>query len=369
MKIKCIISVICATAILSLSICNVGAVSVSAEAAALIEAENGNIIYEKNSSARLPMASTTKIMTAIVALENCPADSVVTIPHDACGVEGSSVYLVSGEKLTMSELLYAMLLESANDAATAIAIEVAGSVDAFSDMMNEKAAELGLCNTHFTNPHGLYDENHYTTAAELAKIAAYALKNDTFRKIVSTYKYKIPLKNGEGVRVLINHNKLLRMSDEVIGVKTGFTKKSGRCLVSAAERDGVTVVAVTLNAPDDWNDHLSMINEGLAAYKSYALLKENECSYSVPAVYTENGTITVTNRDSLTLTLPSGSTVTSVTELPHIILTPVSENEEIGRVRYYCDGKEIASVPLVSCETTTAPEKNGLIIKITNLFR
>ena len=342
---------------------------VSAESAILIEADSGNVIFEKNAHKRLPMASTTKIMTAVVALENCDCDKSVKIPPAACGVEGSSVYLTEGEKLTVTELLYAMLLESANDAATAIAIETAGSVEAFSDLMNAKAAELGLTDTHFTNPHGLYDENHYTTAADLAKITSYALANETFRTIVSTYKHTIPLHGDEGVRVLINHNRLLKMSPDVIGVKTGFTKKSGRCLVSAAEKDGVRIVAVTLNAPNDWNDHLSMIEEGLAAYKSYSLAEEGGFTLDIPAVYADDGCVTVTNADSLRLTLPAGSDITSVTEAPHIILTGVSDGESVGRVVFYSNGMEIGAVPLVACETTGKPEKKGIFEIISELFR
>ena len=203
-----------------------GAPSISARSAILIAAETGEALFEKAADERLPMASTTKIMTALAAIESMPLDTVVTVPAGAVGVEGSSVYLEAGEKLTLEDLLYALLLASANDAATAIALTVSGSVEEFAALMNEKAAALGLSGTHFTNPHGLYDEEHYTTAADLAKLTAYALENEVFAKIVSTYKRTIPLNGDNGVRVLINHNRLLRMSDDVIGVKTGFTKKA-----------------------------------------------------------------------------------------------------------------------------------------------
>ena len=368
MKKTMITALLCAAAVLISTVHPCGAASLSAESAILIEADSGDVISEKNSHARLPMASTTKIMTAVVALEHVPTGRQVKIPSAACGVEGSSVYLTPGETLTMEDLLYAMLLESANDAAAAIAIEVAGSVDAFADMMNEKAAELGLADTHFTNPHGLYDENHYTTAADLAMIAAYALKNETFSKIVSTYKHTIPLHDGEGVRVLINHNRLLKMSGDVIGVKTGFTKKSGRCLVSAAERNGVRVIAVTLNAPNDWNDHLAMLEEGLGSYSSYDLAEENEFTLAIPAIGSESGTLTVSNKDPLRLTLPSGTEIKTVIEAPHIIIEPVNEGDVIGRVVFSSGGKEIGSVELVADETTSAPKKNGLWRKITKLF-
>ncbi|MBP3293400.1 MAG: D-alanyl-D-alanine carboxypeptidase, partial [Clostridia bacterium] len=202
----------------------------SAYAAILTETSTGEILYAKNANERCPMASTTKIMTAVVALEHGDLAKPVQIAEKACGVEGSSIYLTAGEELTLEDLLYALMLESANDAAAAIAYEIAGGIEPFAELMNQTAERLGLSDSHFTNPHGLDDEAHYTTAADLAKLTAYALQNPKFRQIVSTYKHQIPLRGDEGVRVLLNHNKLLRMSEDVIGVKTGFTKRSGRCL-------------------------------------------------------------------------------------------------------------------------------------------
>ncbi len=242
-------------------------ISVSASSAVLIEAESGRVLYSKDADKRRPMASTTKIMTALVALENHDLDAPIKIPKEAVGIEGSSLYLTEGETLTLHELLYALMLRSANDAAVAIAIAVGGSVSDFAEMMNEKAEEMGLTHTHFDNPHGLDSEDHYTTARELALITAEALKNEVFREIVSTYKKSLPLGNVPDRRLVVNHNRLLRTYDGCIGVKTGFTKKDGRCLVSAAERDGITLVAVTLNAPNDWSDHKRMLDNGFAAVK------------------------------------------------------------------------------------------------------
>ena len=234
----------------------------SAESAILMDASDGSVLYEKNAHARKGMASTTKIMTALVAAQSMPLDKNILIPKEAVGIEGSSVYLTEGESLTVRQLLYALLLSSANDAATALAIASAGSVESFAEKMNLFAKELGLSDTHFINPHGLYHEDHYTTAFELALITAAALRNTTVKEIVSTYKTDIPLGNEKKGRLLVNHNKLLKLYEGAIGVKTGFTKKTGRCLVSAAERDGLTLIAVTLNAPDDWNDHIKMLDHG-----------------------------------------------------------------------------------------------------------
>ncbi|MBE6537348.1 MAG: D-alanyl-D-alanine carboxypeptidase [Ruminococcaceae bacterium] len=238
-----------------------GAVSVSAKSAALYDSSAKSFLYIKNADQRLPMASTTKIMTALVAIESCPLEKEILVSDKAIGIEGSSLYLKNGEILSMCDLLLGVMLRSANDAAAAIAYEISGSIEAFADKMNEKASELGLKDTHFTNPHGLDDKEHYTTARELALIAAAALENPIFREIVSSKKCTVKNSDGE-TRLLINHNKLLNMYEGAIGVKTGFTKKSGRCLVGAAERDGQRFISVTINAPDDWNDHISLFNYG-----------------------------------------------------------------------------------------------------------
>ena len=210
--------------------------TISAKSATLYEPVTKSFLYEKNADVRLPMASTTKIMTALVAIENADLQTVVTAGENAYGTEGSSLYLKIGESYTLEEMLYGLMLRSANDAAVAIAETVCGSVEAFADLMNAKAEQLGLSDTHFTNSHGLDDPHHYTTARELAVIASEALKNETFKRIVSTYKISIESSLGE-TRLLVNHNKLLKLYDGAIGVKTGFTKKSGRCLVGAAEKN------------------------------------------------------------------------------------------------------------------------------------
>ena len=241
-------------------------ISVSARSAILIDLDEKSILYQRNARERMAMASTTKIVTALVACELSECDATVKIPREAVGIEGSSIYLCEGELLTVEQLLYALLLESANDAAVALAISVAGSIENFAQKCNEKAYSLGLRDTSFKNPHGLYDEEHYTTAYDLAILTAEALKNPTIAKICATKRATIPLgitkesPTGDGLRYLKNHNKLLSTYEGAIGVKTGFTKKSGRCLVSAAERNGLTLIAVTLNAPDDWRDHSAMLD-------------------------------------------------------------------------------------------------------------
>ena len=312
--------------------------SVSAQSAILIETESGARVYDKQADEPLPMASTTKIMTALVALEQAAPDLSVTVPADAVGTEGSSVYLVEGETLTLEHLLYALLLESANDAAVTIAYGIAGSVEAFSDLMNEKAKSLGLTHTRFSNPHGLDDDAHYTTAYELALITKCALENELFRTIVSTRKTTIPHAGIDGVRLLVNHNKMLRLYDGCIGVKTGFTKKSGRCLVSAAERDGVELIAVTLHAPDDWDDHQKLLDYGFSKYQSVTLCTEDQIQVSLPIVGGIDTYVMLSSKDTVQRVLPQGyGEIECAIRAQHFEYAPVREGDELGKAVFLCD--------------------------------
>ncbi len=330
---------------------------ISAQAAILIEASSGDVIYEKNAYERLPMASTTKIMTALVALEYGDLSKPVRVAEAACGVEGSSIYLSAGEELTLGDLVYALMLESANDAAAAIAYEVAGGIGEFAEQMNRTAESIGLTNTHFTNPHGLDDENHYTTAADLAKLMSYAMRNDVFREIVSTYKRTIPLRGDAGVRILLNHNKLLRISEDAIGGKTGFTKRSGRCLVSAAERDGVEVIAVTLNAPNDWKDHQTLYEWGFSQYHREILAETGEFTYEIPCPTAETGYVTIANADAFSLCLKNGVSTTYVAEAPHLQMPPVNVGDILGRVVFSAsDGTILGEIPLYAQDAVAVPE-------------
>ncbi len=332
--------------------------AVSAQSAVLMEAESGEIVFAHNADLPLAMASTTKIMTALVALELASPDRVIEVDPEAVGVEGSSIYLSAGEPLTLEELLYALLLESANDAAAAIAIGLSGSVEAFADEMNRKARSLGLVATHFTNPHGLDDAEHYTTARELAIISRAALQNELIRTISSTRKTTIPHAGTDGVRLLVNHNKMLRLYEGCIGLKTGFTKKSGRSLVSAAERDGVRLIAVTLNAPDDWNDHTKMLDYGFTLFRGETLCQEGELLHPLPLVGGQDAYVMLGNREAYTVTLPIGAgEIHAVIECRPFEFAGVEEGTLLGCVRYLSDldgdGKEetVATVPLYTLYT------------------
>lgn len=346
-------------------------IGVSAASAIVIEAESGMPLYEKDADTRRPMASTTKIMTALVVIEKMAMDQTVTVPKEAVGVEGSSIYLVENERLTVEDLLYALMLESANDAATALAVLTAGSVENFAILMNRKAEELGLTNTAFENPHGLDGEGHYTTARDLAALTAHALQNETFRSIVSTYKRTIPLNGDQGTRVLVNHNRLLRSYEGCIGVKTGFTKRSGRCLVTAAERDGVTLVAVTLKASDDWNDHCRMLDYGFDSLESLTLLDENGMVCVAPTVGGTVDHLRLYAKGPVTVTLPKGEhRVTAVYEMSRFYYAPIAEGQVLGRIVWYDGDREIASQELIAVHgVEKRPEKQSLWEWFLSLFR
>ncbi len=342
------------------------ALDVSAHSAIVIEASTGHVVFEKDADTRRPMASTTKIMTALVAIESGDLSREITVSKEAEGVEGSSIYLKTGDKITLESLVWALMLESANDAAAAIAIGVAGSVDAFADMMNEKAAVLGLEGTHFTNPHGLSDEEHYTTARDLAALTAKALENDTFKKIVSTDSYIIEY--GESVRNLHNHNKMLRMYDGAVGVKTGFTKASGRCLVSAAEREGMTIIAVTLNAPDDWTDHTEMLDLGFSELEKMTLIMPGESVFISPCIGTESGEITVKNREGLTAILPRGEhNITRTVILPRYFWAPITKDSVVGKIEIRDGDMLLGEVNLYAEENAEKTEyKKNIFEKLFN---
>ena len=236
----------------------------------VVEVSSRRFLHEKNADLRLPMASTTKILTALVVLEEDNLDEIVTVPKEAEGTEGSSVYLKAGEEISVRDLLYGLMLRSGNDCAVTLALHHSGSIKRFADAMNEKAVSVGAVHSRFRNPHGLPDEEHYTTARDLALIASAAMENDTFREIVST-KFYAP-------RSWQNKNKMLWNFDGALGVKTGFTVRAGRCLVSSAERNGMTLVSVVLNSPQMFERSEELLSDSFVSY-SMTQLCSSEASY------------------------------------------------------------------------------------------
>lgn len=319
----------------------------SASAAVAINGDNGEILYSHNSDIRLPMASTTKIMTALVLLENCEdLDAQFVTTKEMVTVEGSSMGLLEGDTVSYRALLYGMMLASGNDAANTAAIAIGGSIDGFVKMMNDKAARMGLENTHFVTPSGLDAEGHYTTAYELALIACEALKNPDFAEAAAAKSATLSFGNPPYSRSLSNHNRLLKMYDDVVGVKTGFTKKSGRCLVSAAKRDGKFVIAVTLNDGDDWADHRFLLDTGLGAIEVYKYTPDLE-NISIPVVsgafYSLDAKIS-----EVRFSKTKGSAVTSVICAPKFLYAPVSSGDVIGNAYYYCFDRLVYKSNIIS---------------------
>ncbi|MFD2672850.1 D-alanyl-D-alanine carboxypeptidase family protein [Marinicrinis sediminis] len=251
-------------------------VDTSAQSAALIDVESGRVLYSHQGNQQMRIASLTKIMTAIVAIEHSDLSSRVKVSRQAYGKEGSSIYLKLGEEMTLEHMLYGLMLRSGNDAATAIAEHVGGSVEGFALLMNQKAEAIGMTHSQFRNPHGLDEDGHYSTAVDMAKLSAYALRNETFREIVKTTDKKVPNPNESWDYTWRNKNKMLHMFEGADGVKTGYTKAAGRCLVSSATRKGQQLAVVTLNDPNDWHDHRQLLEYGFTTYPLHELVKSGQ---------------------------------------------------------------------------------------------
>jgi len=315
--------------------------AVSAEKAYVLDAVSGRVLYEKCPDQRSLIASTTKIMTALIVCEQCNVLDRMRIPKEAVGIEGSSMYLQEGEVLTLQELLYGLMLSSGNDAAVALAIYCGGTVEGFCQLMNDKARNLGLSNTHFENPNGLDSPNHYSTARDLARLAVYAMENPIFRKTVSVKQMKI------GERYLTNHNKLLWRVEGVDGVKTGYTRAAGRILVSSAQRDGRRIVAVTLNAPRDWEDHETLLESGFARYTGRRIVKAGEYAGSVEVAGGDGSRVELLAAEDFSYPLAPEECPQLMISGPGFVYAPAVEGAEAGYAYVLIDGNAIGKIPLV----------------------
>ncbi|MDD3346291.1 D-alanyl-D-alanine carboxypeptidase family protein [Oscillibacter sp.] len=329
----------------SILTCQVEAVSTSATSAILMDVDSGRVLYEQNADAKMLIASTTKILTALVAIREGNLSDVVTIKREVMLTEGSSMYLQEGEQVTLETLLYGLLLCSGNDAAVAIADHVGGSQEGFVKMMNETARDLGMASSSFANPNGLDDENHYSTARDMARLAQAAVENETLMRIASTRSVSI------GGRTMTNHNKLLSSVNGCLGLKTGYTRSAGRTLVSCAERNGQRLVAVTLQDGNDWADHQSLFDYGFSAYpaKQGAVLGQ-----VVQRVAVEGGmsaTAPLVAADSFAWPLGQGETLSTRVELDQSLTAPVSAGTKVGRAVFEVNGKEVGRVELLCGET------------------
>ncbi len=306
----------------------------SSSSAVVMEASTGRVLFESNADERLPMASTTKIMTALVAIENGDLDEVVEVDPRAIGVEGSSIYLQEGEKLTLRELLFGLMLRSGNDAAEAIAYHIGGSIEGFVDMMNKKAKSIGADNTNFENPHGLPSDNHYTTAYNLALISANAMMNPDFKEICQT-KY-ISISGPEGTsRSLKNKNKLLWEYEGGNGIKTGYTKAAGKCLVSSAEQDGMQIVCVVLNSSSMWEQCTTLMDEGFDDFDYVPVLSEGEPLGTIPIEGSVRQSIDVFMDTDvlLPLTDEEKDQIFVTIELEPVLVAPVTKGKIIGSLK------------------------------------
>lgn len=310
----------------------------------VIEATSGRILKGSNVTARLPMASTTKAMTAIVALEHADINDEVIVPKCAVGIEGSSIYLKEGEKFTLKELLYGLMLRSGNDSAVAIATHVGGSVEGFVEMMNDKASELGLTNTHFVNPHGLSAKDHYTSAYDLAMISAYAMNNPVFKEIVSTKAITIKRDDEDETRYFANKNRILYSYEGANGVKTGYTKEAGRCLIASSEREGMQVIAVALNVYDYFNVCAELMDY---AHENYRMVKVADktkpvCEIKVKQTFFSGKAEVFVKEDRYYPLKKDGSEViTTTTDVLEAVKAPYSGDESVGEVKIFADNRLI----------------------------
>ena len=311
-----------------------------------MDADTGSVLFEQNADERALIASTTKIMTALTVLELCDPDETVTIPAEATGIEGTSIYLTAGEELTVRELLYGLLLNSGNDAAVALALHAGGSVSAFVAEMNERAEALGLTQTHFENPNGLDGERHYSTARDMANLTAKALKNPIFSEIVATKTYTV------GKRCFQNHNRLLWTLNGAIGVKTGYTLAAGRTLVSAAQRDGRTLIAVTLRDRDDWNDHAALYEYGFGLYGMQPVYEKNEEVTRLPLA---NGqTAALLAGETVLLSLRDGERPDFEVRWPQLAMQAGTPGTHAGYAELRLGERVVATLPLLWGESGIA---------------
>ena len=321
--------------------------AISAQSGILMDATTGRVLFERNPDRQSLVASTTKIMTALVVCEQCNVLDRVKIPKEAVGIEGSSMYLQEGEVLTVQELLYGLMLRSGNDAAVALAIYCGGTVEGFAGLMNDKAKNLGMTNSHFMNPNGLDAPGHYSTARDLAILSAYAMNNPVFCRTVSTKSVTV------GNRVLTNHNKLLWQLEGAEGVKTGYTKAAGRILVSSATRQGRRLIAVTIDAPNDWQDHKELMESGFKNYQIQPILYAGDCVGSKTLIGGVQESVSLLAAEPFSYAITQDEQIEIVISGPSFCYAPVQAGEEAGYAYILLSGQQVGKIPLVY-ETTVA---------------
>lgn len=315
----------------------------SSAASAVVMTGDGQLLYDKNGEARARIASTTKLMTAIVTLENAALNELVDIEPEWCNIEGSSMYLRAGERYTVKELLLGLLLVSGNDAACALACHTAGDMEHFVKLMNEKAQALGMTGSSFANPHGLDAQNHYSTALDMAKLMCYCMENESFRQLCGVKSCNI---HGQ---TLVNHNRLLDSCPGCVGGKTGYTISAGRCLVSCCERKGLRLICVTLSAPDDWNDHMALYDWAYARFSLKDVMEGQR--FPVPVVSGNVESLELVPEKSIALYCGSGQQISLRAELPRFVFAPVNKGETGGEIWVIINGNIVDGCKLIYSES------------------
>lgn len=327
--------------------------TVTADAAVLMDATTGEVLYDKNMHQRRPPASTTKILTAIIALESGRLDEEVTVSPQAAATPGSSMYLFTGQRILLRELVAGLLMKSGNDAAVAIAQHLAGSVDAFAALMNQKAAALGALDSHFRNPHGLSAPGHYTSAFDLAWLARWALQNADFRAIVASRQMEVDwldTRGREKTQQLNNTNQLLWSLEGADGVKTGTTSQAGQCLVASATRGDQQLIAVVLHSRARWFDATKLLQFGFATYDLYTYARQGDCLGPVPVAGGMRSLVDAVVASPAAVVVPAEdfAAATAVVDLPETLKAPLYRGQKIGEIVFYVREKPVRTVDLLS---------------------
>lgn len=344
---------------------------VSAKSAIVIEAATGRVLYEKSAEERRYPASTTKTMTLIVALEHANLDDIVTTSANAASTEGSSLWLSEGEQLKLRDLLYGIMLVSGNDATVAVAEHISGSVDNFAKLMTEKAHAIGAKNTNFTNSSGLPDPNHYSTAHDLATIAAYGYKNPLFNEIVGTKHKVIPWPGKDHDRDLYNENRMLYLTEGGNGVKTGYTDAAGRCLISGANRNNVQIIAVVLDSERMWEDSMALLDYGFTRVKPTTFINQGDLMKTVRVTDGKTDIVRLVTNGSISVPVADNEKgeFTTVVDAPAKLEAPITQGQKLGVVRTLYKNTEVASVDLVAADTVDRKSFFGTIWgSIWNIF-
>ncbi len=363
--------ILCIVLSLGVFIFDAEAIGTSAQAHVLIDADTGLVLSASSENKKLKMASTTKIMTTLLALEKAEKENVVVTFSEDMIAEGSSMYLKLGDKLRLTDLAAGMMMASGNDAANAAALCLGGNFENFSTLMNNRAKEIGMKNTHFVTPSGLDDEEHFSTAYDMALLMAEAVKNESFKELSASTEKTVDFVYPEDKSTTYtNHNRLLKSYSYCTGGKTGFTEAAGRCLVTTAEKDGVSLIAVTLNAPDDWNDHKALYEYGFSLYTEVRL-DERNTAFDIRLSGGEQDFFTASVDEALSVSVPANriNDIEKNIYLPNFVFAPVNKDDKVGKITYTLDGALVAETDIkATASVKEKPQPNFFVRLISAIF-